>query len=46
MDWLGVSSVAEKATGNVQISIKNIHIRYEDDTSIPEVCSAQNKRNI
>lgn len=37
MDWLGVSSVAEKAAGNVQASIKNIHIRYEDDSSIPEV---------
>ncbi|KAI5452535.1 Vacuolar protein sorting-associated protein 13, variant 2 [Naganishia albida] len=36
MDWLGVSSVAEKAAGNVQASIKNIHIRYEDDSSIPE----------
>ncbi|KAJ9118150.1 hypothetical protein QFC22_004053 [Naganishia vaughanmartiniae] len=35
MDWLGVSSLTEKAVNNVQISIKNIHVRYEDDTSSP-----------
>ena len=35
--------MAEKAAGNVQASIKNIHIRYEDDTSIPEVCAAKIK---
>lgn len=43
MDWLGVSSVAEKAAGNVQASIKNIHIRYEDDTSMPGVSGGKRK---
>jgi vacuolar protein sorting-associated protein 13A/C len=33
-----VSSLLGKLLNNIQVTIKNVHIRYEDNISVPGVC--------
>lgn len=42
--WVG--AFTQKLVDNVQISIENIHLRYEDNLSTPEVCTVQSARRI
>jgi hypothetical protein len=36
-----VAAMISKIVDNVQIHVKNIHLRYEDGTSTPEVSDKQ-----
>lgn len=36
-----VGAIISKVVDNVQINVKNIHIRYEDGTNTPEVSSTK-----
>lgn len=33
-----VASFLAKLLNNVQVTVKNVHIRYEDNISVPGVC--------
>jgi hypothetical protein len=33
-----IGAMVQKIVDNLQIEIKGIHVRYEDDTNTPEVC--------
>lgn len=39
------ASLTAKIINNLQVTVKNIHIRYEDNMSVPGVCRTHAPRN-